>query len=165
MPATSRTWLSTRSMLAAWSPLLQAGAPLGDRRLERLRLLQTAFRRGKLQDVHIFFSQPILRWPCLIRSGPEVAAAVEPAGAAVEVVAAAGAVGRGEVAQAAEAPVGAVRVAPAEEPAAAEGVAQVEAPAAVRVVAPRLTTALHHTTSRGQSCRHSHLLLRPISRS
>src|SRR5713226_267776 len=90
MPATSRTWLSTRSMLAAWSPLLQAGAPLGDRRLERLRLLQTAFRRGKLQDVHIFFSQPILRWPCLIRSGPAVAAAVEPAGAVVEVVAAAG---------------------------------------------------------------------------
>src|SRR5713226_3491321 len=135
MPATSRTWLSTRSMLADWLPLLRAGAPPGDRRLERLSLLQTIFRRGELRDVHIFFSQPIRRWPCLIRNDPAVAAAVEPAVAVAAAVAA------------------------------GEEVVQVEAPVAVPVVALCPTITIRPITNRGQSCRHSHLRLRPTSKS
>src|SRR5712692_8240176 len=153
MPATSRTWLSTRSMLADWLPLLRAGAPPGDRRLERLSLLQTIFRRGELRDVHIFFSQPIRRWPCLIRNDPAVAAAVEPAVAVrvapVEVA------GREEAA----------KVGPAAAPVAGEEVVQVEAPVAVPVVALCPTITIRPITNRGQSCRHSHLRLRPTSKS
>src|SRR5712692_5419431 len=157
MPATSRTWLSTRSMLADWLPLLRAGAPPGDRRLERLSLLQTIFRRGELQDVHIFFSQPIRRWPCLIRNDPAVAAAVEPEVAVVAPV--------GVVVPVAVEPAGVAKVGPAAAPVAGEEVAQVEAPVAVPVVALCPTITIRPITSRGQSCRHSHLRLRPTSRS
>src|SRR5713226_9538442 len=174
MPATSRTWLSTRSMLADWLPLLRAGAPPGDRRLERLSLLQTIFRRGELRDVHIFFSQPIRRWPCLIRNDPAVAAAVEPAVAVAAAVAAAGAVVPVEVAPAAAVRVAPVEVAvreeaakvgPAAAPVAGEEVVQVEAPVAVPVVALCPTITIRPITNRGQSCRHSHLRLRPTSKS
>src|SRR2546426_1676323 len=95
MPATSRTWRSTRSMLAAWSPLRRAGAPAGEQWLGRPGPLQIIFPRGKNQPVHTFSSRPFRRWLCLIHSDREVGAVVEQV-AAVQVVAAAGAVGTGE---------------------------------------------------------------------
>src|SRR3989441_6215754 len=90
MPATSRTWRSTRSMLAAWSPLRRAGAPAGEQWLGRPGPLQIIFPRGKNQPVYTFSSRPFQRWLCLIHSDREVGAVVEQA-AAVQVVAAAGA--------------------------------------------------------------------------
>src|SRR2546426_5682027 len=89
MPATSRTWRSTRSMLAAWSPLRRAGAPAGEQWLRRPGPLQIIFPRGKNQPVYTFSSRPFQRWLCLIHSDREVGAVVEQA-AAVQVVAAAG---------------------------------------------------------------------------
>src|SRR2546422_2280359 len=90
MPATSRTWRSTRSMLVAWSPLRRAGAPAGEQWLRRPGPLQIIFPRGKNQPVHTFSSRPFRRWLCLIHSDREVGAVVERV-AAVQVVAAAGA--------------------------------------------------------------------------
>src|SRR2546426_5513222 len=92
MPATSRTWRSTRSMLAAWSPLRRAGAPAGEQWLGRPGPLQIIFPRGKNQPAHTFSSRPFRRWLCLIHSDREVGAVVERV-AAVQVVAAAGAGG------------------------------------------------------------------------
>src|SRR2546426_11470652 len=89
MPATSRTWRSTRSMLAAWSPLRRAGAPAGEQWLGRPGPLQIIFPRGKNQPAHTFTSRPFRRWLCLIHSDREVGAVVEQV-AAVQVVAAAG---------------------------------------------------------------------------
>src|SRR6266851_3349197 len=77
MPAISRTWRSTRSMLAAWSPLRRAGAPAGDRRTEVLRPLRIIFPQGKLQRVHTFSSRRFRRWPCLIRNDQEAGAVAE----------------------------------------------------------------------------------------
>src|SRR5260370_32591290 len=91
MPAISRTWRSTHSMPAAWSPLRRAGAPAGDRRTEVLRSLRIIFPQGKLQRVHIFSSRRFRRWPCLTRNDREAEAAadqVEVGAAAVPVVAA-----------------------------------------------------------------------------
>src|SRR5260370_29107232 len=91
MPAISRTWRSTHSMPAAWSPLRRAGAPAGDRRTEVLRSLRIIFPQGKLQRVHIFSSRRFRRWPCLTRNDREAEAAadqVEVVAAAVPVVAA-----------------------------------------------------------------------------
>src|SRR5260370_37319828 len=91
MPAISRTWRSTHSMPAAWSPLRRAGAPAGDRRTEVLRSIRIIFPQGKLQRVHIFSSRPFRRWPCLTRNDREAEAAadqVEVVAAAVPVVAA-----------------------------------------------------------------------------
>src|SRR2546425_2971951 len=95
MPATSRTWRSTRSMLAAWSPLRRAGAPAGEQWLRRPGPLQIIFPRGKNQPVHTFSSRPFRRWLCLIHNDREVGAVVEQV-AAVQVVAAAGAGAPGE---------------------------------------------------------------------
>src|SRR5260370_9553029 len=77
MPAISRTWRSTHSMPAAWSPLRRAGAPAGDRRTEVLRSLRIIFPQGKLQRVHIFSSRRFRRWPCLTRNDREAEAAAD----------------------------------------------------------------------------------------
>src|SRR2546427_11637638 len=87
MPATSRTWRSTRSMLAAWSPLRRAGAPAGEQWLGRPGPLQIIFPRGKNQPVHTFSSRPFRRWLCLIHSDREVGAVVEQVAAVQEVAA------------------------------------------------------------------------------
>src|SRR6266481_3714876 len=87
MPAISRTWRSTHSMPAAWSPRRRAGAPARDRRLEGLRPLRIIFPPGKLQRVHTFSSRRFRRWPCLIRND-RAAVEVAARGAAVEEVAA-----------------------------------------------------------------------------
>src|SRR6266851_3239876 len=121
MPAISRTWRSTRSMLAAWSPLRRAGAPAGDRRTEVLRPLRIIFPQGKLQRVHTFSSRRFRRWPCLIRNDQEAGAGAE-RGAPAEVRAAVAKVAR-EEAQAVE-----------------EGVGLVEAPAVVPVALRPITT-------------------------
>src|SRR5712692_8803977 len=78
MLATSRMWRSTRWMLAVWWRPLRAGAPARKRLLARLMLFHTTSPRGRLHRVRTFCSRPIPRWPCLIRSGPAVAAAEEP---------------------------------------------------------------------------------------
>src|SRR5260370_16909886 len=78
MPAISRTWRSTHSMPAAWSPLRRAGAPAGDRRTEVLRSLRIIFPQGKLQRVHTFSSHRFGRWPCPTHSAQEPVAALEP---------------------------------------------------------------------------------------
>src|SRR6266849_4595698 len=159
MPATSRTWRSTHSMPAVWSPLRRAGAPAGDRRTEVLRPLRIIFPQGKLQRVHTFSSLRFRRWPCLIRNDQEAGAEqvavvpVEVAVAAVPVEAAREAVEREAGA----------REAPVEAQAVEEGVGLVEAPAAVPV-ALRPTTTIRLTTSLGQSSRHSHHRLRPTSK-
>src|SRR5258708_5536679 len=90
MPATSRTWRSTRSMPAAWSPLRRAGAPAGDPRTEVLTPFRIIFPQGKLQRVHTFSSRRFRRWPCLIRNDQEAVevaarAAVVPVEVAVAV--------------------------------------------------------------------------------
>src|SRR3989442_11126846 len=94
MPATSRTWRSTRSMLAAWSPLRRAGAPAGEQWLGRPGPLQIIFPRGKNQPVQTFSSRPFRRWLCLFHSDREGGAVVEQV-AAVQVGAAGGGVGPG----------------------------------------------------------------------
>src|SRR5258706_7579620 len=109
MPAISRTWRSTHSMPAAWSPRRRAGAPAGDRRPGGLRPLRIIFPPGKLQRVHTFSSRRFRRWPCLIRND-RAAVEVVARGAAVEVVAAAVPV---EAARAAGGRVVAVEAAPA----------------------------------------------------
>src|SRR5882757_5529989 len=150
MLATSRMWPSTRWMPAAWWRQLRAGAPAGKRRPGRPMPFQTTFPHGRLHHVYTFSSRPIRRWPCLIRSGRAVeVAAVEVAEVAVVQV---------EAAQAA--------VVVVEEAAKAAPAAEArEAAPAVAVTILSLTTATHHTISRGPSCRHSHLRLRPTSRS
>src|SRR5260370_27842027 len=171
MPAISRTWRSTHSMPAAWSPLRRAGAPAGARRHEVLRSLRIIFPQGKLQRVHIFSSRRFRRWPCLTRNDREAEAAAD----RVEVVAAAVAVVAAEEAVEQVVAVEAVPGAPVEVRAAAEKAAREEArgveeravlavaPAAVRVVLRPITT-IRLTTSRGQSCRHFHHRLRPTSK-
>src|SRR5260370_9604958 len=84
-------WRSTLWMLAVWLRPPRAGAPAGKCRLARPVPLQTTFPCGGVHRIRTFCSRPILRWPCLIRSGRAVAAVVEP----VAVVAAAGAEVRG----------------------------------------------------------------------
>src|SRR5882762_9067556 len=158
MPAISRTWRSTHSMPAAWSPRRRAGAPAGDRRPGGLRPFRIIFPPGKLQRVHTFSSRRFRRWPCLIRNDREAEAAVEqveevvaeavPAEAAREVVAEA-------------VPAEAARE--AVERGVEEEVGLVEAPAVVPVVLRPITT-IRLTTSRGQSCRHFHHRLRPTSK-
>src|SRR6267154_707500 len=179
MLATSRMWPSTRWMPAAWWRQLRAGAPAGKRRPGRPMPFQTTFPHGRLHHVYTFSSRPIRRWPCLIRSGRAVeVAAVEVAevavvqveaaqAAAVVVAAAARAVearaeaAQGVVVKAAPAEVGVLEEAAKAAPAAEAR----EAAPAVAVTILSLTTATHHTISRGPSCRHSHLRLRPTSRS
>src|SRR5258707_8476328 len=89
MPAISRTWRSTHSMPAAWSPRRRAEAPAGDRRPGGLRPFRILFPPGKLQRVHTFSSRCFRRWPCLIRNDRvvvEAAARVAPVEVAVAVV-------------------------------------------------------------------------------
>src|SRR6267154_3081394 len=180
MLATSRMWRSTRWTHVVWWRQLRAGALAGGQWLERPRPLEATSRRGGLRRIYAFCSRPIRRWPCLIRSDQGVAA-VEPvaAVAVVEPVAVAEAVVRGAEARAAvvrvvpvevvaqEAAVKAAlaveeRVAPAAAPAVAA--AQGAAPG-VAVPILSLTTTVRPTASHGRSCRHSHLRLRPTSRS
>src|SRR6266550_1943553 len=156
MLATSRMWPSTRWMPAVWWRRLRAGAPAGERRLGRPMPFQTTFPHGRLHHVYTFSSRPIRRWPCLILSGRAVVGAA--------------AVARAVEAQA-EAAQGVVKAAPAEVVVPEEAV-KAAPPAVAREAAPAvavtilsLTTATHHTISRGPSCRHSHLRLRPTSRS
>src|SRR6266480_2041921 len=193
MLATSRMWPSTRWMPAVWWRQLRAGAPAGERRLGRSMPFQTTFPHRRLHHVYTFSSRPIRRWPCPILSGQaEVVAAVPvvvaEAAAVVRVVAAqaaaaeVAAVVRVVAAQAAVVVVAAeaqaeaaqgvvVKAAPAEVVVPEEAV-KAAPPAVAREAAPvvavtilSLTTATHHTISRGPSCRHSHLRLRPTSRS
>src|SRR5258706_15517527 len=97
MPAISRTWRSTHSMPAAWSPRRRAGAPAGDRRPGGLRPFRIIFPPGKLQRVHTFSSRRFRRWPCLIRNDREAEAAVEQGEEGVaEAVTAEGGRGAGE---------------------------------------------------------------------
>src|SRR6266513_1938395 len=182
MLATSRMWPSTRWMPAVWWRQLRAGAPAGERRLGRSMPFQTTFPHRRLHHVYTFSSRPIRRWPCPILSGQAVVVAAVPV-----VVAEAAAVVRVVAAQAAAAEVAAVARVVAAQAEAAQGVVVKAAPAEVvgpeeavkaappavaREAAPvvavtilSLTTATHHTISRGPSCRHSHLRLRPTSRS
>src|SRR6267143_3492493 len=189
MPAISRTWRSTHSMPAAWSPRRRAGAPAGDRRPGGLRPFRIIFPPGKLQRVHTFSSRRFRRWPCLIRNDREAEAVVEqveevvaeavPAEAAREVVAEAVPAEAAREAVERVVAVEAVPGAPVEVRAAAEKEAReeareeargveeevglVEAPAVVPVVLRPITT-IRLTTSRGQSCRHFHHRLRPTSK-
>src|SRR6266853_1701912 len=148
MPAISRTWRSTHSMPAAWSPRRRAEAPAGDRRPGGLRPFRITFPPGKLQRVHTFSSRRFRRWPCLIRNDREAEAAVEQV---EEVVAEA--VPAEAAREAVERVVGVEAV---------QG-APVEAPAVVPVVLRPITT-IRLTTSRGQSCQHFHHRLRPTSK-
>src|SRR5216683_2574512 len=164
MPATSRMWRSTPWMRAvSWRPL-RAGAPAGEQRLGRPMRLQIVFPRVKLHRVRTSYSRPIQRWPCLIRSGLAVEAVVPAAEEKVAPVA--GAEVRAEAAREA-----AVKAAPVEAvaPVAEEKVAPVavaeEAALAAEGTIPGLTITTRPTVSHGQSCRHSHLRLRPTNRS
>src|SRR6266446_3388958 len=145
MHATSRMWPSTRWMHAVWWRQLPAEAPARKRRLGKPAPFRTTFPHERLHHVHTFSSQPIRRWPCLIRSGRAVAAV-----APVAVKAALAEVVVPEVV---------VKAAP-------EAVAREagHAVAAGTILAP-IILATRPTTSRGLSCRHSHLRLRPTSRS
>src|SRR6266480_2534844 len=161
MLATSRMWPSTRWMPAVWWRQLRAGAPAGERRLGRSMPFQTTFPHRRLHHVYTFSSRPIRRWPCPILSGQAVVVAAVPV-----VVAEAAAVVQAEAAQGVV-----VKAAPAEVVVPEEAV-KAAPPAVAREAAPvvavtilSLTTATHHTISRGPSCRHSHLRLRPTSRS
>src|SRR5260370_24873894 len=87
MLATSRMWRSTLWTLVVWLRPPRAGASAGKRRLAKPVPLQSTFPGGRVHRVRTFCSRPIPRWPCLVRSGRAVAAAVDP----VAVVAAAGA--------------------------------------------------------------------------
>src|SRR5882762_8994029 len=141
---------------------------------------QTMFPRERLHHVRVFSSQPIRRWPCLIHrsraeaevlaEAPVVAVAAEEPGeaprGAVEVpeVVAGGAPVRVAVREAA------VRGAPVQvevrEAAVKAALAEArEAALAVAVLILPLTITIRPTTSRGQSCRHSHRRLRPTNRS
>src|SRR6267142_159252 len=191
MLATSRMLPSTRWMHAVWWRRLRAEALAGDRRLGRPMPFQTTFPHERLHRVRTSSSRPIRRWPCLIRSGRVVVVVAEEAVvvAEVEVVVQVGAaqVGAAQAAAVAEAVAQAAAVAEAvarvEE--AREGVVRVapvqvagreaavkaaraearEAAPAVAVTIPSLTITIRPSTSRGLSCRHSHLRLRPTSRS
>src|SRR6266480_3854411 len=145
MLATSRMWPSTRWMHAVWWRQLRAGAPARKRRLGRPMPFQTTLPHGGFHHVHAFSLRPIRRWLCLIRSGRAVEVA------AVE-VAAAEVVGPEDVVEAALAAV-------AREAAHAVALAVAET-----ILGPIILT-IRPTISRGQSCRHSHLRLRPTSRS
>src|SRR6267143_335363 len=88
MLATSRMWRCTRWMFAVWRRQLQVqvGAPVGDRRLRRPMPFQTTFPHERLHHVRASSSQPIRRWPCLIRRSRAEAAVL--AGAVVVAAAA-----------------------------------------------------------------------------
>src|SRR5882762_1892195 len=188
MLAISRMLPSTRWMHAVWWRRLRAEALAGDRRLGRPMPFQTTFPHERLHRVHTSSSRPIRRWPCLIRSGRvvvvEVAAAEAVVVAEVEVVVQVGVAQSAAVAEAvaqaaavAEAVArvegareGVVRVAPVqvagrEAAVKAARAAAREAAPAVAVTIPSLTITIRPSTSRGLSCRHSHLRLRPTSRS
>src|ERR1700674_5383098 len=187
MPATSRMWPSTPWMHAVWWRRLRAEAPARKRRLGRPMPFRTTFPHERLHHVHTFSSRPIRRWPCLILSARAVEAGVEAVvgaaeaavpggvaevaavvqvGAAQAAVVVVAAVARAEAAQEVV-----VKAAPAEVVvpevavrAAPEAVAREAAPAAVATILVPIIT-IHRTTSRGLSCRHFHLRLRPTSRS
>src|SRR5467141_3645768 len=113
MLATSRMWPSTRWMHAVWWRQLPAEAPARKRRLGKPAPFRTTFPHERLHHVHTFSSQPIRRWPCLIRSGRAVAA-VAPVAEEAGVVAAVGEVVQVEAEQAAVAVGAVVRAALAE---------------------------------------------------
>src|SRR6266481_283543 len=196
MLATSRMWPSTRWMHAVWWRQLPAEAPARKRRLGKPAPFRTTFPHERLHHVHTFSSQPIRRWPCLIRSGRAVAA-VAPVAEEAGVVAAVGEVVQVEAEQAAVAVGAVVRAEAAPEVAVKAALAEVVVPEVVvkaalaEVVVPEVVVkaapeavareaghavaagtilapiilATRPTTSRGLSCRHSHLRLRPTSRS
>src|SRR6266513_2292147 len=150
MLATSRMWPSTRWMHAVWWRQLRAGAPARKRRLGRPMPFQTTFPHGRFHHVHAFSLRPIRRWPCLIRSGRAVEAAAVEVAAEVEAVV----------------PVEAVEAAPeAVAREAALAVAREAALAVAETILGPIILTIRPTISRGQSCRHSHLRLRPTSRS
>src|SRR6267378_2851111 len=160
MLATSRMLPSTRWMHAVWWRRLRAEALAGDRRLGRPMPFQTTFPHERLHRVRTSSSRPIRRWPCLIRSGRVVVVVVVVVVAEEAVV----------VAGVEEAREGVVRVAPVQvagrEAAVKAARAEArEAAPAVAVTIPSLTITIRPSTSRGLSCRHSHLRLRPTSRS
>src|SRR6266478_6279768 len=166
MLATSRTWRSMRSMLAAWPLLCRAGARAGEQwaggpallqimfPLGTLRPFRTTFPRGKIQPAHTFCSRPFPRRLCLIHSGRAVAvqvAAAVPAEVARAVVEAVKAAPAAE-APAAEAPAAEARVAEAARAALAVVLVVVADPAAAAAAAtPFLITTIPLTTSRGPS--------------
>src|SRR6267142_161255 len=175
MLATSRMLPSTRWMHAVWWRRLRAEALAGDRRLGRPMPFQTTFPHERLHRVRTSSSRPIRRWPCLIRSGRVVVVVAEEAVVVAEVgVVVQGGAAQVGAAQAAarveEAREGVVRVAPVQvagrEAAVKAARAEArEAAPAVAVTIPSLTITIRPSTSRGLSCRHSHLRLRPTSRS
>src|SRR6266446_6276596 len=182
MHATSRMWPSTRWMHAVWWRQLPAEAPARKRRLGKPAPFRTTFPHERLHHVHTFSSQPIRRGPCLIRSGRAVAA-VAPVAEEAGVVAAVGEVVQVEAEQAAVAVGAVVRAEAAPEVALKAALAEVVVPEVVVKAAPEavareaghavaagtilapIILATRPTTSRGLSCRHSHLRLRPTSRS
>src|SRR5216684_1595477 len=183
MLATSRMWPSTRWMHAVWWRQLPAEAPARKRRLGKPAPFRTTFPHERLHHVHTFSSQPIRRWPCLIRSGRAVAEAEAPVAEEAGVVAAVGEVVQVEAEQAAVAVGAVVRAEAAPEVAVKAALAEVVVPEVVVKAAPEavareaghavaagtilapIILATRPTTSRGLSCRHSHLRLRPTSRS
>src|SRR5882762_1781691 len=153
---------------------------------------QTMFPRERLHHVRVFSSQPIQRWPCLIRrsrAAAEVLAEALVVAAEAEVLVeapqAAGVVAVAEVgARAAEVPEAVVRGAPVQvvvreavvrgapvqvevREAAVKAALAAAREAALAAAVPilPLTITIRPTTSRVQLCRHSHLRLRPTNRS
>src|SRR6267143_536873 len=137
---------------------------------------QTTFPHERLHHVRASSSQPIRRWPCLIRRSRAEAAvlagAVVVAAAAVvrlEAAREAVVVAVAEVGARAAVQEGVVRGAPVQV-AVREAVVKA-APAAAREAALAaatilsLTITIRPTTNRVQLCRHSHLRLRPTNRS
>src|SRR6266851_4702214 len=179
MLATSRMWRSTLWTLAVWSRQPRAGAPAGAQRLGGPTPFQTTFPRGRLHRVHTFSSRPIRQWPCLIRSGRVAAEAEgEVVGAVAAVVArveaeareAGVAVAEAEVLAAVVVREAVARAAPVEVVglAAAVKAAPAVAQAAARAeedTLPAPIIIIRLSTSRGPSCRHSRLRLRPTNRS
>src|SRR6267154_238068 len=163
-------------MLAVWWHRGPAEAPTAVQPPGRPMQYRTRDPLGKLRHIHICSLRPIRQWPCLTRSGPvadQVAAVALAAegreagvagpeaqvavlGAAPEVV-----VGVALAARAGPAaPVGPVaRAGPAELPLAVAGRAVALAPTILMLI-----TTIRRTTSRGQSFRHFHRLLRPTNK-
>src|SRR5260370_31192726 len=105
MLATSRMSPSTRWVHEVWWRQIAAEARARKRRLGKPAPFRTTFPHERLHHVHTFSSQPIRRWPCLIRSGRAVAA-VAPVAEEAGVVAAVGGVGQAGAEQAAGAVAG-----------------------------------------------------------
>src|SRR5882724_1167236 len=161
-------------MLAVWWHRGPAEAPTAVQPPGRPMQYRTRDPLGKLRHIHICSLRPIRQWPCLTRSGPvadqvaAVALAAEGREAGVagpEVVVGVALAARvGPAAPVAKAGpaarVGPVaRAGPAELPLAVAGRAVALAPTILMLI-----TTIRRTTSRGQSFRHFHRLLRPTNK-